>query len=158
MRYQREFDILLLFCGYGVCLFFGWLAFILLLKISRDEIDLSKLVSEANGDASMSRFQLLVFTMIVAFSFFMIVVKTWTLPQIPDSILTLLGISASTYAVSKGIQFSRPETLTRPEDRQHALDAMRQMSNTGAKVVMTPGSVISGGTPPPEQTPAPPQT
>ncbi len=158
MRYQREFDILLLFCGYGVCLFFGWLAFILLLKISRDEIDLSKLVSEANGDASMSRFQLLVFTMIVAFSFFMIVVKTWTLPQIPDSILTLLGISASTYAISKGIQFSRPETLTRPEDRQHALDAMRQMSNTGAKVVMTPSSVISGGTPPPEQTPAPPQT
>ena len=158
MGYQREFDVLLLFCGYGVCLFFGWLCFILLLKISRDEIDLSKLVSEANGDASMSRFQLLVFTMIVAFSMFFMVVKNWNFPYISDGILTLLGISASTYAVSKGIQFSRPETLTKPEDRQHALDTMQEMSNTGAQVVMTPGAVISGGTPPPEQTPAPPQT
>jgi hypothetical protein len=157
LNYQREFEVLLLFCGYGVCLFFGWLAFILLLKISRNEIDLSKLLSEANGDASMSRFQLLVFTMIVAFSFFIIVIKTWTLPSISDGILTMLGISASTFAVSKGIQFSRPETLIRPEDRQHALDAAQEMSNTGASVVMTPGSVISGGTPPPEQTPASPQ-
>ena len=158
MNYQREFDVLLLVCGYGVCLFFGWLAFILLLKISRNEIDLSKLISESNGDASMSRFQLLVFTMIVAFSMFILVVKNWSFPYVSDGILTLLGISASTYAVSKGIQFSRPETLIRPEDRQHALDAAQEMSNTGASVIMTQGSVVSGGTPPPEQTPAPAQT
>ena len=154
LAYQREFEVLLLFCGYGVCLFFGWLCFVVLLKISRDEIDLSKLVSEANGDASMARFQLLVFTMIVAFSLFIMVVKNWSFPYISDGILTLLGISASTYAVSKGIQFSRPETLTRPEDRQQALDTAQQMSDTGAPVIMTPGAVISGGTPSGERTQA----
>jgi hypothetical protein len=157
LAYQREFEVLLLVCGYGVCLFFGWLCFILLLKISRGEICLDKLVSEANGDASMSRFQLLIFTMMVAFSMFIMVVKNWSFPYISDGILTLLGISASTYAVSKGIQFSRPETLLRPEDRQQALDTAQQMSDTGASVVMTPSAVISGGTPPAEATQAPPR-
>ncbi len=158
MPYQREFTVLLLFCGYGVCLFFGWLCFILLLKISRGEICLNKLVSEANGDASMSRFQLLIFTMIVAFSLFIMVVKNWTFPYISDGVLTLLGISASTYAVSKGIQFSRPETLISSSDRQQALKTAQQMSNTGAPVMLTSDSVVSGGTPPGEQSPAPPQS
>ena len=158
MTYQRGFEVLLLFCGYGVCLFLGWLCVILLIKIGRDEINLNKLVSEANGDASMSRFQLLIFTMIVAVSLFIMVLKNWSFPYVSDGILTLLGISASTYAVSKGIQFSRPETLTRPEDRQHALDTAQKMSDTGAPVVMTPGAVISGGTPAGDRTPAAPQT
>ena len=158
MTYERGFELLLLIAGYGVCLFFGWLCVILLIKIGRNDINLNKLISEANGDASMSRFQLLIFTMIVAISLFIMVVKNWTFPYVSDGILTLLGISASTYAVSKGIQFSRPETLTKPEDKQHALDTAQQMSDTGARVIMTPGAVISGGTPPGERTPAAPQT
>jgi phosphoglycerol transferase MdoB-like AlkP superfamily enzyme len=72
-------------------------------------IDLRRLISEPNGDASMSRFQLLVFTLVVAFALFIIVVSgdKPTFPEaIPPSVLTLLGISASSYLVSKGIQFS----------------------------------------------------
>ena len=73
------------------------------------KINLARLVSEPNGDASMSRFQLLVFTLVVAFALFIIVVSgdKPSFPEtIPSSVLTLLGISASSYLVSKGIQFS----------------------------------------------------
>ena len=156
--FEREFAFLLLCCGYGVCLFFGWLCTVLLIKISHDEIDLTKLVSEANGDASMSRFQLLIFTMIVAISLFIMVVRNWAFPAVPDGILTLLGISASTYAVGKGIQFSRPETLAKPEDKQQAIDVAHAMSDTGAPVMITPDAVVSGGTPSGDRTPAPPQS
>jgi hypothetical protein len=54
----------------------------------------------------MSRFQLLVFTFVIALSLFLMVVAQngTKFPEIPANVLTLLGISASTYAVSKGIQ------------------------------------------------------
>lgn len=71
------------------------------------KMDLRRLISEPNGDASISRFQLLVFTIVVAFGLFLVMVSGDT-PKFPDSIpssvLTLLGISASSYVVSKGIQ------------------------------------------------------
>ncbi len=71
------------------------------------KMDLRRLISEPNGDASMSRFQLLVFTVVVAFGLFLVMVSgdTPKFPEsIPSSVLTLLGISASSYVVSKGIQ------------------------------------------------------
>lgn len=76
------------------------------------KIDLSRLISEPNGDASMARFQLLVFTFVIAASLFLIIAAPWppAFPeQVPNGILILLGISASSYLVSKGIQFSSPE-------------------------------------------------
>ena len=72
------------------------------------KIDLRRLISEPSGDASMSRFQLLIFTLVIAFGLFLVMVSgdTPTFPDsIPSSVLTLLGISASSYVVSKGIQF-----------------------------------------------------
>lgn len=79
-------------------------------------IDLTRLISEPTGDASMSRFQLLIFTFVIALSFFLIIASSATpgFPDIPSGVLTLLGISASSYLVSKGIQFSQPEGV---EDR-----------------------------------------
>jgi hypothetical protein len=63
--------------------------------------------------ASMSRFQLLIFTLVIALSLFLVVVSKMEFPdRIPPEILTLLGISASTYAVSKGIQLSANQTTT----------------------------------------------
>ena len=76
------------------------------------KINLARLISEPNGDASMSRFQLLVFTLVVAFALFIITMsgdKPSFPESIPSSVLTLLGISASSYLVSKGIQFSAPD-------------------------------------------------
>ena len=81
--------------------------FAVLVYIANGTIDLSGLLSETGGDkgASMSRFQLLIFTLVIALSLFLVTAANMAFPtSIPPEILTLLGISASTYAVSKGIQ------------------------------------------------------
>lgn len=95
----------------------GWVALALvallgltiIYKIWTGNIDLSRLISEPTGDASMSRFQLLIFTFVVALGLLLVIVSgdKPAFPEvIPGSVLTLLGISASSYLVSKGIQFS----------------------------------------------------
>jgi hypothetical protein len=85
--------------------FFGLLAITILVWIWLGKIDLKLLVSEKDGSASMSRFQMLIFTFVVGISLYLIVVSDpATFPDIPNGILGLLGISTGTYAVSKGIQ------------------------------------------------------
>jgi uncharacterized BrkB/YihY/UPF0761 family membrane protein len=89
--------------------------FAVLVYIANGSIDLSDLLSETGDSkgASMSRFQLLIFTLVIALSLFLVVVSKMQFPDsIPPEILTLLGISASTYAVSKGIQMSANQTTT----------------------------------------------
>jgi hypothetical protein len=95
--------------------FLGAVGIAILYYIFTERIDLSQLISEPSGDASMSRFQLLVFTFVVAASLFLITASPHppAFPkEIPSGILVLLGISASSYLVSKGIQFSSPEGAT----------------------------------------------
>jgi hypothetical protein len=93
--------------GLIVTFLFG---FMILAAIASGKIDISRILEEKSaaggiGAASMSRFQLLIFTFVIALSLFLIVVNTGAFPsKIPPEVLTLLGISATTYAVSKGIQ------------------------------------------------------
>ncbi len=94
--------------GLVITFLFG---FMILAGIASGKIDISRILEEkgatgaAAGAASMSRFQLLIFTFVIALSLFLIVVNTGAFPvKIPPEVLTLLGISATTYAVSKGIQ------------------------------------------------------
>jgi hypothetical protein len=97
-------------CGIILCLFLGLLGATSLWVSWNNKFKLDSLLTEANGDASLSRFQLLIFTFVIAFSLFYLVERNETkFPDIPDGVLTLLGISASTYAVGKGISFSREE-------------------------------------------------
>ena len=94
--------------------FIGVLALMILLKIWKGDIDLNYLISDENGWASLSRFQFLVFTFVVAMSLFYLVVAN-TPPQypvIPKEILALLGISGGSYVMSKGIQNSRDVSMT----------------------------------------------
>jgi peptidoglycan/LPS O-acetylase OafA/YrhL len=114
-------DKLKLATGYATLIFLFFLSMVVLLDIVRNRIDLSEMLEELSGGASMSRFQLLVFTFVIAFSFFVIVVSQGKLPEIPGNVLALLGVSASTYAVSKGLQVtsppeqeSQPVTSTQP--------------------------------------------
>jgi hypothetical protein len=91
--------------GYGLLLLLFFFGAVVLIYMVTGKIDISKLLEEkGSGGASMSRFQLLIFTFVIAMSFFLIVTKSGKLPDVPTDVLTLLGISASTYAVSKGIQ------------------------------------------------------
>jgi len=93
---------------YGALVITFLFGFMVLAAIASGKIDISSLLEEKgspDGGASMSRFQLLIFTFVVAISLLLIVVSKSDFPkEVPVGILTLLGISASTYAVSKGIQ------------------------------------------------------
>jgi len=92
--------------GYALLILVFMFGLAILIAIVQDKINISGLLEEMDGGASMSRFQLLIFTFVIALSLFLVVVAKNDFPIIPPEILTLLGISASTYAVSKGIQMS----------------------------------------------------
>ena len=100
--------------------FLAALMIIVIVLILIGRINLDKLISEPNGDASLSRFQFLIFTFVIAASFLLIVVGVEP-PRFPDRIpsevFVLLGISAGTYAISKGIQ-SNYEIRMHEIDRQ----------------------------------------
>jgi hypothetical protein len=94
--------------------FLGLVGIAILYYVFTGRIDLSGLISEPNGEASMSRFQLLIFTFVIAACLFLIVASKGPpdFPSdIPQGILVLLGISSSSYLVSKGIQASSKEGL-----------------------------------------------
>ena len=114
--FMHRVDYLLVPIGIAFMVLMGLLCLMLLIKMWRNEINLSSLLEEANGQASMSRFQLLIFTLVIAVGLFLYILHTMTLPDIPNSILILLGISASTYAAGKGISFSRPEGILKQPD------------------------------------------
>jgi uncharacterized membrane protein YgcG len=108
LKVVLSYEILILTFFYGL---------MVLLYMAAGEIDLSLLLSEPKGTdaqgkplygASMSRFQLLIFTFVIALSLLLIIIANGAtkFPPIPSEILVLLGISASTYAVGKGIQSS----------------------------------------------------
>lgn len=108
LKIVLTYEILILTFFYGL---------MVLLYMAAGEIDLTMLLCEPKGNdkagnpiygASMSRFQLLIFIFVIALSLVLITVATGAkkFPAIPSEILVLLGISASTYAVGKGIQSS----------------------------------------------------
>ncbi|HKF45779.1 MAG TPA: hypothetical protein VKB38_00380 [Terracidiphilus sp.] len=134
-------------CGWVVCGFIAFLAGTIIWFIWKDKIDLSALVSETNGDASLSRFQLLIFTFVVAISLFYLVEKRTdgTFPDIPSGVLTLVGISASTYAVGKGISYSRDEGVTSPEERESVRQTAQALSGTGATAAVSPAATVTTG-------------
>jgi hypothetical protein len=113
MSTSPAMQTLILVAGYTICLLIGLLGLVVLWKIVDGSIDISELLEEANGGASMSRFQWLIFTFVFAFSLFLVVVSTNppSFPNIPGTVLSLLGISGSSFLVSKGIQFSDPAGL-----------------------------------------------
>jgi hypothetical protein len=96
--------------------FVALLALKILYLIWWEKMPLHKLLSEQNGDASLSRLQFLIFTLVISMSLFLIIVNSEPLkfPHIPPEIFGLLGISASSYLVSKGIQFSNPAGVMKP--------------------------------------------
>ncbi len=100
---------LMLAIGYATLILIFLFGFVVLVKMATGKIDISNLIGEHGGGASMSRFQLLIFTFVIAFSFFLIVAHLKHFPDVPANVLALLGISGSTYAVSKGIQAGAPK-------------------------------------------------
>ena len=100
--YKEVFNDVL---GYACLILIFLIGLVVLIKIMSGKIPLDYLLEEHGGGASMSRFQLLIFTFVVALSLLLIVVSKGDFPKdIPTNVLLLVGISGSTYGVSKGIQ------------------------------------------------------
>jgi hypothetical protein len=119
--YSPALVFLELLAGYVICGLVAIIGIVVVWKIATGQIDISKLLTEKDGSsggaASMSRFQLLIFIFVIALSFLLVVISNIKiiqarpgdrglpgLPEVPNGVLALLGISASSYAVGKAIQ------------------------------------------------------
>ena len=123
--------------GWILTVFIGLLALMILVKIWKGDIDLNYLISDENGWASLSRFQFLVFTFVVAMSlFYLVVVGTPpAYPVVPPEILALLGISGGSYVLSKGMQNSRDVSmaeLNQPPERNEQVTNTPVMGENGS--------------------------
>lgn len=102
--------LLALIAGYIVATFVGALAFFIVLRIFQGKIDLRYLISEEDGSASFSRFQFLIFTFVISVCLLVLTLESGEFPKLSQDVLALLGISAGSYLVSKGIQRSGDAT------------------------------------------------
>lgn len=104
----------------------------------RGDIRLTHLLSEPVlpgesqdvAKASLSRFQFLVFTFVIAGLYFVLSLETGALIDVPEGTLILLGISSATYVGSKAMQNSRS---TAPDDKP-----VTQQGNTAQQDVAPP--------------------
>jgi hypothetical protein len=80
-------------------------AALVLWKIYNDEIDLKGLLTDpgADGKASLSRFQFLIFTFVIAGLFLLLSIEAGTFVDVPNNVLVLLGISGGSYLIAKGM-------------------------------------------------------
>ncbi len=92
-------------------------AAMVLWKIFTGAIDISALISEPKADptnpnetakGSLSRFQFLIFTFVIAGLYTILCIESGALIEIPDSVLLLLGISGGSFIISKGIGSQKP--------------------------------------------------
>jgi hypothetical protein len=96
----------------------GLIALVVVYDLWTGKIDLANLLSD-KPDASLSRFQFLVFTFIIGLSYLLITLKCGKLPDASGA-LGLLGISASGYVLGKGIQKSADTAVQKAQLQQPA--------------------------------------
>lgn len=106
-------DQLTMLVGCVLLILIACIGLVVLINMATNRIDLANLLSETGGGASLSRFQFLIFTFVIALGLFLIVAHSYSFPQIPTAVLTLLGISGTTYAVSKGITATDPVRMSK---------------------------------------------
>ena len=99
-----ESALLHLVAGWVIVGFMAILASVISYKMiigGPNGIDLRYLISEENGQASLSRFQFLLFTFVIAMGLLVITLKVGAFPQIDGGVFGLLGISGGSYVASK---------------------------------------------------------
>src|SRR5713226_4615482 len=89
-----NFHFLALAMGWILTILIAVFALVIIYKMIKGDINLQYLISGADGDASLSRFQFLIFTFVVALGLFLIIMSKNPPafpPTIPGGILALLG-------------------------------------------------------------------
>ena len=101
------FQLLGLVMGWTVTVLIGAFALAIIYKMVKGDINLMYLIAGDDGDASLSRFQFLVFTFVIALGLFLIILSAKDGPAfpatIPGGILALMGISGGSYVTSKAV-------------------------------------------------------
>ena len=95
---------LAMFVGVALVVILCLFAAVIFWLILVNRINLDSLLAEANGKASLSRFQLLLFTFVIAGLYLLLSIESGTLIDIPNNVLGLLGLSSGSYLISKGVQ------------------------------------------------------
>ncbi len=96
-------------------------------QIITGKIDLYGIISEPDGaanvggraKASLSRFQFLLFTFVIAGLFLMLSIEAGSFVNIPDNVLVLIGLSGGGFITSKAIGHKdpkKPNSTTPPAD------------------------------------------
>ncbi len=101
-----NFHLLALVMGWTITILIAAFAIMISFKMIKGDINLQYLIAGADGDASLSRFQFLIFTFVIALGLFLIIVSTTPSPAFPEikgGILALLGISGGSYVTSKAV-------------------------------------------------------
>jgi uncharacterized BrkB/YihY/UPF0761 family membrane protein len=107
---------LALVMGWIIAILLGSFALVIIFQILIGRIELKYLISgPPDNNASLARFQFLIFTFVIAMGLFLIIVSTQpqpAFPAIPGGILALLGISGGSYVTAKGVDASVSTTTT----------------------------------------------
>jgi hypothetical protein len=101
----------------------GLIGLVIVYQMFVGKIDLAKLISESDGKGSMSRLQFLIFSFVIAGSFFLITISKNppAFPtKIPGEVLALLGISGGSYVLGKGIQTSKDTQIAKQNAEKDA--------------------------------------
>jgi hypothetical protein len=88
---------------YVIASFLALLQALLLWMMVRGEIPLKDLLSDGEGQASLSRFQFMLFTFVIAVGILYLTIKCETFPELDHGVLLLLGISGASYAIGKSL-------------------------------------------------------
>jgi len=123
------FHLLALVMGWTVTVLVGAFALAIIYKMIKGDINLMYLIAGVDGDASLSRFQFLIFTFVIALGLFLIILSQSPVPAfpatVPGGILALLGISGGSYVTSKAVDANAgkptvivPPTVVQPSGQQ----------------------------------------
>jgi|SRR5712691_2046977 len=111
------FQVLALAMGWILTVLIGVFALVIIYKMLKGDINLQYLIAGDDYDASLSRFQFLIFTFVIAMGLALIILSA-TPPsfpkEIPGGILALLGISGGSYVTSKAVDANAKKPPTTP--------------------------------------------
>ena len=103
-----------------VASFLALVQLILIWLMYTNKINLSQIISDGTGQASLSRFQFLIFTFVIAVGILYLTVKGDGFPVLDQGILVLLGISGASYVVGKSLDNQTPSGGKDPEPEKKA--------------------------------------
>lgn len=94
------------------------LFWVIILKVASDKINIGSIIVEGDGSGkgSISRFQLLVFTLTIAGLYLILCIENGALIDVPNGALGLLGISGGSFLMSKGMSTKKTKSALTVSD------------------------------------------